>query len=389
MAAAWFIAIAALWCLYLVLEGFDFGVGMLLRRVRGDQFDRRVALHTIGPTWAANEVWLVVAVVAMFGAFPGWYAAWSATFYLPLAVVLLALIARNAAIELLGKRPDETWRRGWERVLCVASWVAPFCWGLIWTAALEGVALRGEEAVGGPLDVLTPISVLGGLTLVALCRALGAAFLALRADGEVAFRAARELRRTAPAVALLVTTTLVLVAPVPALGAAAVLAALAFAALAATVSLPADPPRDDAPSPRPAAPSPPLPRAAALPRAAGSPPPAARAAALSPPSHSAARGFAAGCLAIALLVAVWFGSLWPAGLNGRGGGPALTLADVAAGNYTLTLMTILAGLLLPLLLALQAWSYWLFRERVTRAAVGAPRPSPIDVIARVAEKRGW
>ena len=80
--------------------------------------------------------------------------------------------------------------------------------------------------------------------------------------------------------------------------------------------------------------------------------------------------------------------MWPAGLNGRDGG-ALTLADVAAGDYTLTLMTILAGLLLPLLLAVQAWSYWLFRERVTRAAVGAPRPSPIDLIARVAERRGW
>ena len=157
MQTAWFIAIALLWALYLVLEGFDFGVGMLLRRVRGDQFDRRVALHTIGPTWAANEVWLVVAVVAMFGAFPGWYAAWASSFYLPLSVVLLALIARNASIELLGKRSDEAWRRGWERVLCVASWVAPFCWGLIWTASLDGVALRGEEAAGGPLDVLTPV----------------------------------------------------------------------------------------------------------------------------------------------------------------------------------------------------------------------------------------
>ena len=198
MQTAWFIAIALLWALYLVLEGFDFGVGMLLRRVRGDGFDRRVAIHAIGPTWAANEVWLVVAVVAMFGAFPGWYAAWASTFYLPLTVVLLALIARNTSIELLGKRDDEAWRRGWERVLFVASFVAPFCWGLIWTAALDGVALRGSEAVGGPLEVLTPVAVLGGLALVVLCRALGAAFLALRTEGEVASRAARELRRTAP-----------------------------------------------------------------------------------------------------------------------------------------------------------------------------------------------
>src|SRR3954447_7332870 len=141
MQTAWFIAIALLWALYLVLEGFDFGVGMLLRRVRdgGDHHDRRVALHAIGPTWGANEGWLVIAGVAVFGAFSGWYAAWSSSFYLPLAVALLALIARNAAIELLGKRDDERWRRRWERVLAVASTVAPFCWGLIWSASLDGV----------------------------------------------------------------------------------------------------------------------------------------------------------------------------------------------------------------------------------------------------------
>ena len=332
MQTAWLIAIALLWALYLVLEGFDFGVGMLLRRVRdgGDHHDRRVALHAIGPTWAANEVWLVIAVVAMFGAFPSWYAAWSSTFYLPLAVVLLALIARNSAVELLGKRDDERWRRGWERVLTVSSTVAPFCWGLIWTAAVDGVALRGTEAVGGPLDVLTPVSVLGGLALVAVCRALGAAFLALRTDGEVRVRAARELRLAGPVAALLLAALLVWTAPV------AGLAALLLVA-----------------------------------------------------SRRPGRAFAAGCLSIALLVTVWFASLYPAGLNGRDGGPALALADVAAGDYTLTLMTILTGLLLPLLLAVQAWSYWLFRERVTRAAVGAPRPSPVDLIARVAERRGW
>src|ERR1700755_2866764 len=91
--SVWFCFIVALWVLYLVLEGFDFGVGMLLRRVRRDHGDRRVALHAIGPTWAANEVWVVVAVVAMFGTFPGWYAAWASSFYLPVAAVLLGLIA--------------------------------------------------------------------------------------------------------------------------------------------------------------------------------------------------------------------------------------------------------------------------------------------------------
>lgn len=334
MQTAWFIAIALLWALYLVLEGFDFGVGMLLRRVRDDHHDRRVALHAIGPTWAGNEVWLIVAVVGMFGAFPGWYAAWSSAFYLPLAVVLLALIARGMAIELMGKRDDERWRTGWERVLVVSSTIVPFCWGLIWTAALAGVEVRETAAVGGAFDVISAYSVLGGLALVALCRALGAAFLALRTDEAVHARALRELRVAGPVAALLAGGLVASTAPdgaVAAVGCTVALLALAFA------------------------------------RAPG-------------------RAFAAGCAAIGLLVAVWFSALWPSGLGGE---TPLTLADVAAGDYTLTLMTVLTAVLLPLLLAVQAWSYWVFRERVTRAAVGAPLPSPVELIERLAERRGW
>jgi cytochrome d ubiquinol oxidase subunit II len=327
MQTAWFIVIGALWALYLVLEGFDFGVGMLLGRVRRDHVDRRVALHAIGPTWAANEVWLVIAVVAMFGAFPGWYAAWASSLYLPLAAVLLALIARNASIELLGKRDDERWRRGWERVLTAASTVAPFCWGLIWTAAL-----RGTAPTGGVLDIVSPRAVLGGLVLVALCRTSGAAFLALRTDGFVRARALRSLRVAAPVAAALGIALL-------AWTAGGDLGVAGWTALAgcnlALVAL-------------------------AFSRRPG-------------------RAFAAGCCAIGLLVACWFGAL----------SSALALPDVAAGDYALTLMTGLAVLLLPLIVAAQACSYWVFRERVTRTAVGAPRPSPVDLIARVAEKRGW
>jgi cytochrome d ubiquinol oxidase subunit II len=400
----WFVAIALLWTLYLVLEGFDFGVGMLMGRVRGDargsgaagdHHDRRVALHAIGPTWAANEVWVVIAVVGMFGAFPGWYAAWSASLYLPLVLVLLALISRNAAIELIGKRSDEAWRAGWERVLRGASFVAPFCWGLIWSAALHGVLLDGEEASGGVLDAFSVYAVLGGLALVALCRALGAAFLALRTDGDVQTRAARELRLAAPVAALLVGGLLVWTAVgVGGLGvvgwaafggcvlALAVLAAAAFGAGGSGAQAGSD--RSPSATGSEAQ--------TAVDRIEGGTEAARGAEATGGPGagapRGAARAFGAGCAAIGLLVAVWFSALFPAGLNGADGGAGLALADVAAGNYTLTLMTVLTGLLLPLLLAIQAWSYWLFRERVTRAAVGAPIPSPIDLIARAAERFG-
>lgn len=353
----WLCAIVGLWVLYLVLEGFDFGVGMLMRRVRRDHGDRRVALHAIGPTWAANEVWVVVAVVAMFGAFPGWYAAWSSGLYLPLSVVLLSLVARNAAIELLGKRSGERWRAGWERVLLVASTVAPFCWGLMWSAVVHGLALRGRDVVASPLDVVSVYSVLGGLTLVALCRVSGAAFLSLRAGDDVRVAATRELRRAAPA-ALLLASGFVgwTVASAGSAGDAGwggavgsgvgglgvlgwIAAAGCVGALGAVV-------------------------AGALARRPGI-------------------AFAAASAAIALLVVTWLAVLFPAGIAGADGGPALALADAAAGDYTLKLMTGLAVVLLPVLLALQAWSYWLFRHRITRADVGEAVPSPVELVARV------
>ncbi|MDO8209040.1 cytochrome d ubiquinol oxidase subunit II [Conexibacter sp. CPCC 206217] len=341
----WFVLVVGLWVLYLVLEGFDFGVGMLLRRVRADHADRRVALHTIGPTWAANEVWVVVAVVAMFGAFPGWYAAWSSGLYLPLAVVLLALIARNASIELMGKRESEAWRRGWERMLAVASTVAPFCWGLMWSAVVHGLVLGAgapsSQVLDGPFAVFSVYSVLGGLALVVLCRTLGAAFLALRTDGAVRDAASRQLRVAGPlAVAvgggLVGWTVLGFDAP----GVVGWIAAVCCIGALALVG------------------------GAGIGRRPGV-------------------AFAAGCSAIALLVVTWFAVLFPAGIAGADGGHALLLSDAAAGSYSLALMTGLVVILLPLLIGLQAWSYWLFRHRITRADVGERVPSPVELVGRV------
>lgn len=349
--SVWLVAIVVLWVLYLVLEGFDFGVGMLLRRVRRDQLDRRVALHAIGPTWAANEVWVIVAVVGMFGAFPGWYAAWASGLYLPLVVALLAIVARNAGIELLGKREDERWRRGWERVIELSSTVAPFCWGLMWAATVHGLTLRGEEVVGSPLDAITPYSVLGGLALVALSRAQGAAFLTLRTDGDVRSRAARELTLAAPIAAVVGIAFLAWTAAAQSPGVAGWIAlggcGVALVVLAAVA----------------------LARRGAGAGAAG--------------EGAGAAPFAAASAAIGLLVASWFCVLFPDAIAAAGGGAGLALADVAAGSYTLTLMTVLAGVMVPLLLAAQAWTYWAFRHRVTRADVGERQPSPVDLIARL------
>jgi cytochrome bd ubiquinol oxidase subunit II len=337
----WLVVIAALWVLYLVLEGFDWGVGMLLPRVRRDAVDRSVALQAIGPTWAANEVWVVIAVTAMFGAFPGWYAAWSSGLYLPLSCVLVAIIVRNAGVELLGKRDDPRWRARWERAIVMASTAAPFCWGLIWTATVSGLELRGADVVASPLDVLSPYSMLGGLTFVALSRAQGAAFLVLRTGGAVRTAARDQVALSAPVAALLTFALLAWTAADGGLGAVGWVAAAGGAVASVLVMWP-----------RPGA------------------------------------AFAAACAAVGLLTVTLFGALYPAGIGGVAAAPGLSLAAAAAGDYTLTLLTVLAAVLMPLLLAAQAWSYYVFRHRITRAAVGERPPSPVDVVARLAQRHG-
>src|SRR5690606_25266616 len=117
LTTVWFILIAVLWMGYFLLEGFDFGVGIITRALARDEAERRVLINTIGPVWDGNEVWLLVAGGATFAAFPEWYATLFSGFYLPLFVILVALICRNVAFEFRRKRSDETWRLWWDRAI--------------------------------------------------------------------------------------------------------------------------------------------------------------------------------------------------------------------------------------------------------------------------------
>jgi cytochrome bd ubiquinol oxidase subunit II len=321
----WFLAIAVLWTGYFVLEGFDFGVGMLLpvvgRHSDNGEADRRVAINSIGPVWDGNEVWLITAVGAMFAAFPAWYAATFSGFYLPVLLVLLALIGRGVAFEYRGKQDSPQWRRRWDAVIVAGSVVPAFVWGALLTAMVRGVPLGADGVVrGGALVLLQPVALLGGLTMVALCLLHGAFFLALKTDGPVRVLARAVARRVAPVSGAL------LVAYVVVLGSwwgAVAVAALVVGALVA------------------------------------------------------ARGregwaFAATAVAVGALVAVLFSSLWP-GLLHSSIDPAydLTAASAAAGPYTLTVLSWVAVVFLPVVLGYQGWTYWVFRKRVTRAAVGS------------------
>ncbi len=137
----WFLLISILWLGYFVLEGFDFGVGMLLGFVARDDDERRAVLHSIGPVWDGNEVWLLVAGGATFAAFPEWYATLFSGFYLALFLILVALIVRGVSFEFWGKQDNPTWRRRWELALGVGSFLPALLWGVGWANIVGGVPI--------------------------------------------------------------------------------------------------------------------------------------------------------------------------------------------------------------------------------------------------------
>jgi cytochrome d ubiquinol oxidase subunit II len=316
----WFVLIGILWTGYLVLEGFDFGVGALLRTVGRTQAERRMVLRSIGPLWDGNEVWLLVAGGATFAAFPGWYATLFSGAYLALFLVLLSLIVRNIALEFWGKHDSERWRTGWEWAAVIGSALPALLWGVAWANIIHGIPIDAKGDPTGELwDLLGPYALLGGVSTLLLFLAHGATFLCLKTSGEVAERAHRARRVLAPAA-------------VVALGGWAVWtiadgcdAATAVLLVGAVVLL----------------------SAASLVRNAG-------------------WSFGATAGAIALLVASWFVQLFPHVLiSSTDPAYSITLHAAASGDYTLKVMTGVAILLVPIVLLYQGWTYWVFRRRLT------------------------
>ena len=205
----WFVIIAVLFLGFLVLEGFDFGVGMLMAPLgatgEGDtETRRRAVLNTIGPVWDANEVWLITAGASMFAAFPNWYATMFSALYLPLLAILFAMILRIVGIEWRGKIDDPKWRARADAGIAIGSWVPAILWGVAFAILLRGLPIdadhRVDLAVG---DVLNAYTLLGGLATASLFAFYGAVFIALKTAGPVrddAFSFARAL--SAPVVVL-------------------------------------------------------------------------------------------------------------------------------------------------------------------------------------------
>jgi cytochrome d ubiquinol oxidase subunit II len=323
LTTVWFVLIAVLWIGYFVLEGFDFGVGMLVPILGEDDRERRVVINTIGPVWDGNEVWLLVAGGATFAAFPEWYATLFSGFYLPLLLILVALILRNVAFDYRGKRTELAWRRRWDRCIIVGSVVPALLWGVAFGNILRGVPLdENHEYVGGFLNLLNPFALLFGLVTSTVFLTHGAIFLALKTDGVIRQRANALAGRIGLVAAVLAVILLVWLNV--AYGDLASVIASVVAALGLVGGLAAN--------------------------------------------RVGREGwaFVGTALAIAFTVAAAFLALFPDVMpslpNPQNG---LTTTNAASTPYTLTIMTWAVVILTPVVITYQAWTYWIFRKRIS------------------------
>jgi cytochrome bd ubiquinol oxidase subunit II len=337
----WFLLIALLWTGYFVLEGFDFGVGMLLPVVGRDETGRRVAINTIGPVWDGNEVWLLVAGGATFAAFPEWYASLFSGFYLALLLILVALIVRGVAFEFRGKIDSDRWRRNWDLAIVVGSTVPALLWGVAFANIVAGVPLDAEhEYTGTLLTLLNPYALLGGLATLLLFALHGAVFLSLKTSGDVRERASAVARQVGVAAVVVGGGFLLWTELAHGAGWTAGSVGVAAAALVAALL-------------------------------------------------AARRGrdgwaFLGTAVAVVAVTVTLFGSLYPDVLpSSTDPANSLTVTNAASTPYTLTIMTWVAVAFTPIVLGYQGWTFWVFRRRIGHADI--PPAAGLPAQARAAD----
>jgi cytochrome bd ubiquinol oxidase subunit II len=191
----WFILIAVLWIGFYFLEGFDFGVGMLLPFLGKKDEERRAIINAIGPVWDGNEVWLLTAGGATFAAFPHWYATMFSGFYLPLFLLLIGLILRGISFEYRSKDANPAWRNRFDWMIAIGSFMSALLLGTAFANLAKGVPIGADMNYISPngiittINLLNPFGLIGGLTTVAVFLLHGANFLTLKLDGELRERA--------------------------------------------------------------------------------------------------------------------------------------------------------------------------------------------------------
>jgi cytochrome d ubiquinol oxidase subunit II len=188
----WFSFIALLWAGFFVLEGFDFGVGMVVPFLGRDDVERRVLRRTIGPFWDGNEVWLITAGAATFAAFPDWYATMFSAYYLPLFIVVVALILRAVGFEFRDRIEASRWRHVWDAIVVGSCLVIPLLIGVAFGGLLNGIPIDAQkEFTGSFIDLVQPYALCTGIVFVALCAMQGLFFLRIKTEGVLQERATR------------------------------------------------------------------------------------------------------------------------------------------------------------------------------------------------------
>jgi cytochrome d ubiquinol oxidase subunit II len=323
----WFVLIAVLFVGFFVLEGFDYGVGMLLPFLGRDDAERRRIINAIGPFWDGNEVWILTAGGAMFAAFPHWYATLFSGFYLALLLMLAAMIVRGVAFEFRSKDASPAWRSTWDWAIFVGSAVPALLWGVALGNLLHGVPIDGSRNfVGGFLDLLSPYTVIAGLASLTVFLTHGAIFLNLKSTDPIRARALQVTKLVGPLatglVFLFVLGTYLWTDAFTRLGVnPGLVPLLAIGSLLAAGAL----------------------------------------------IHRENMGwaFAMTCLTIAFSTATIFLALYPrvmvSSLNPEW---SLTIYNASSTPYTLQIMSVVALVFVPLVLLYQGWTYWVFRQRV-------------------------
>jgi cytochrome d ubiquinol oxidase subunit II len=334
----WFVLIAILWGGYFVLEGFDFGVGMLLPFLPRDDEQRSVMFESIGPVWDGNEVWLVVAGGATFAAFPSWYATMFSGFYIAFLLILVLLIVRVVSFEWRAKSQSTRWRAVWTWANAVGSIGAPLIWGVGLSNLVNGVPIDSSGDFSGTFgDLFSGYTVFAGIAVVLVFCFHGATYLTIRTTGDLCERAARAAQRLSLAAAL-----------------------VGSAFLAWTVAVAVD--RNDKSV------FPPI-----LPAALGIA--ALVLATVLVHLRRSGPAFVATALGTVLVVATLFTSLYPRVMvSSPDFANSLTVAGAASAHYTLKVITITALILLPVVLLYQGWTYHVFRQRLGGGKQAEPAP---------------
>lgn len=324
----WFILISILFTGFFFLEGFDYGVGILLPFMSKDDKKRRVVINTIGTFWDGNEVWLVTAGGAMFAAFPHWYATMFSGFYLALVLMLVALILRGVAFEFRSKKESPRWRNTWDWLLFAGSLIPAFLWGVAIANLIHGVPIDAEmNYIGGFFDLLNPYTIMGGLASVSLFTLHGAIFLNLKTTNELRDKSKQfAIRLWLPTVILIFAFVIY-----------GYFATDMFTRLGVNPGI--------------------------VPLLAGV---ALLISGWFVRKERSGWAFIMTGLTIALSTITIFIGLYPrvmvSSLNEAW---SLTIYTASSSEYTLTVMSIIALIFFPIVLVYQGWTYWVFRKRIS------------------------